>query len=79
MKASIREIFPAFYNERQTASAVRHVGQLDRMLIDDGTYFVIEDGERFDQIRAEGAALDRAAAIELGLVVARVASEGVPE
>jgi GNAT superfamily N-acetyltransferase len=43
MRASIREIFPAFYDERQTASAVVHVGHLDRMLVDDGTYFVIEE------------------------------------
>jgi GNAT superfamily N-acetyltransferase len=46
MRASIREIFPAFYDERQTASAVVHVGHLDRMLVDDRTYFVVdEDGE----------------------------------
>jgi GNAT superfamily N-acetyltransferase len=43
MRDSIREIFPAFYDERQTASAVVHVGHLDRMLVDDRTYFVIEE------------------------------------
>ena len=43
MKASIRELFPAFYDERQTASAVTHVGHLDGMLVADGTYFVIEE------------------------------------
>lgn len=43
MKASIRDIFPAFYDARQTASSVEHIGSVDRMLIDDGTYFVIED------------------------------------
>jgi GNAT superfamily N-acetyltransferase len=42
MKASIRSIFPAFYDARQTASAVRFIGRVDRTLIDDGTYFVIE-------------------------------------
>jgi GNAT superfamily N-acetyltransferase len=42
MKASIRDIFPAFYDARQTASSIVHVGRVDRMLIDDGTYFVIE-------------------------------------
>jgi GNAT superfamily N-acetyltransferase len=42
MKASIRDIFPAFYDERQTASSVVHVGHVDAMLIDDGTYFVVE-------------------------------------
>ncbi len=45
MKASIADLFPAFYDERQTASSVVHVGSVDRMLIDDGTYFVIEEGE----------------------------------
>jgi GNAT superfamily N-acetyltransferase len=43
MRASIAEIFPRFYDERQTASAVNHVGHLDRMLVEDGTYFVIEE------------------------------------
>lgn len=43
MKASIREIFPAFYDARQTASAIEHVGSVDRMLIVDGTYVVIEE------------------------------------
>lgn len=46
MKASIADLFPAFYDERQTASSIVHIGSVDRMLIDDGTYFVIEeDGE----------------------------------
>ena len=44
MKASIRGIFPLFYDERQTASAMRHIGEVDRMLIEDETYFVVEDG-----------------------------------
>jgi GNAT superfamily N-acetyltransferase len=44
MKASIRDLFPAFYDERQTASSVIHVAHVDPMLIDDGTYFVIEAG-----------------------------------
>jgi GNAT superfamily N-acetyltransferase len=43
MKDSIRALFPAFYDARQTASSVIHVGHVDRMLVDDGTYFVIED------------------------------------
>jgi GNAT superfamily N-acetyltransferase len=42
MKSSTREIFPNFYNERQTESAILHVAAVDRMLIDDGTYFVVE-------------------------------------
>jgi GNAT superfamily N-acetyltransferase len=46
MKASIREIFPGSYDARQTASAVVHVSSVDRTLLEDGTYFVIEeDGE----------------------------------
>ena len=43
MKASVRDIFPAFYDERQTVSAVTHVAVPDEMLIEDGTYFVIEE------------------------------------
>jgi GNAT superfamily N-acetyltransferase len=44
MKASTRELFPLFYDERQTASAVEHVTVVDRRLIEDGTYFAIEAG-----------------------------------
>jgi GNAT superfamily N-acetyltransferase len=43
MEESIRAIFPAFYDERQTESSVIHVGHLDMQLIDDGTYFVHEE------------------------------------
>jgi GNAT superfamily N-acetyltransferase len=43
MQDSIRAVFPLFYDERQTASSVIHVGHLDRMLVDDGTYYVIEE------------------------------------
>jgi GNAT superfamily N-acetyltransferase len=42
MKASTAGIFPAFYNERQTASALRFVADVDPMLLADGTYFVLE-------------------------------------
>ena len=46
MKASTRALFRAFYDERQTASSVIHIAHIDRMLIDDGTYFVVEaEGE----------------------------------
>ena len=46
MRASILDLFPAFYDERQTASGVRHIADLDMMLIEDRTYFVHEaDGE----------------------------------
>ncbi len=44
MKASIRDIFPNFYEARQTESSVQYVGVADRMLIEDGTYFVAEAG-----------------------------------
>lgn len=46
MKESAAAIFPRFYDERQSASAVRYVAEADPMLLADGTYFVLEsDGE----------------------------------
>ncbi len=42
MRASVREIFPAFYDERQTESAAIHIAHLDELLVKDGTYFVHE-------------------------------------
>jgi GNAT superfamily N-acetyltransferase len=42
MKESAEVLFRRFYDERQSASAVRHVAQIDRMLLEDGTYFVLE-------------------------------------
>jgi GNAT superfamily N-acetyltransferase len=46
MKESAAGIFPAFYDERQTASATRHIAEADQNLLADGTYFVLEvDGE----------------------------------
>jgi GNAT superfamily N-acetyltransferase len=42
MKASTRDLFPAFYDVQQTASSVEYVARVDRTLLDDGTYFVIE-------------------------------------
>ncbi|HUQ22003.1 MAG TPA: GNAT family N-acetyltransferase [Gaiellaceae bacterium] len=44
MKESAAALFPRFYDERQSESAVRFVAQIDRMLLDDGTYFVLEAG-----------------------------------
>jgi GNAT superfamily N-acetyltransferase len=44
MRASILDLFPHFYDARQTASAAVHIGDLDMSLIDDGTYFVHEAG-----------------------------------
>src|SRR6266700_6435616 len=42
MKASTRDLFPHFYNATQVASSVRYVASVDRTLIEDGTYFVLE-------------------------------------
>ena len=44
MKASVLELFPQFYDERQTASAAVHIAHVDRTLIADGTYFVHDVG-----------------------------------
>jgi GNAT superfamily N-acetyltransferase len=46
MKASTRDLFPAFYTPEQTASSVTYIAHVDTMLVDDGTYFVFDvDGE----------------------------------
>jgi GNAT superfamily N-acetyltransferase len=45
MRASVLELFPHFYDQRQTASAAVHVAHLDMQLIEDGTYFVHEVGD----------------------------------
>jgi GNAT superfamily N-acetyltransferase len=42
MRASIAEIFPRFYDAQQTASAVRYVGEMDAVMVTDGTYFALE-------------------------------------
>ncbi len=44
MRASLLEIFPRYYDARQTASAAVHVARLDVQLVADGTYFVHEAG-----------------------------------
>jgi ketosteroid isomerase-like protein/GNAT superfamily N-acetyltransferase len=44
MRASVLELFPRFYDERQTASAAVHIAHLDMQLIEDRTYFVHEAG-----------------------------------
>jgi GNAT superfamily N-acetyltransferase len=44
MKESGAAIFPRYYDERQSASAVRYVAELDRALLADGTYFVVDNG-----------------------------------
>jgi GNAT superfamily N-acetyltransferase len=46
MKQSAAVLFARYYDERQTASAVRYVAQVDRMLLEDGTFLVLEhDGD----------------------------------
>ena len=42
MREAVRELWPRYYDERQTASAVVHVASLDIALIEDGTYYVHE-------------------------------------
>ena len=42
MKESAAALFPRYYDERQSASAVRYVAQVDPMLFADETYFVLE-------------------------------------
>ncbi len=42
IKASTRALFPAFYDDRQTAWSARYIAHVDPMLIEDRTYFVIE-------------------------------------
>ncbi|GAA4785027.1 GNAT family N-acetyltransferase [Actinomycetospora chlora] len=44
MRASVRAIFPRFYDAEQTAGAEIHIAHLDRAMVDDGTYYVHEDG-----------------------------------
>ena len=43
MRASMAALGARYYDARQTASAVRYIAVVDPMLIDDGTYFVVED------------------------------------
>ena len=45
MRRSAAALFPAYYDERQTASAVRYVAQVDPVLLADGTYFVLESDD----------------------------------
>jgi GNAT superfamily N-acetyltransferase len=44
MKESARALFPRYYDEKQTESAVRYVAQADLLLLADGTFFVLEAG-----------------------------------
>lgn len=42
MKASTAAIFPRFYDAQQTAASVKYIASVDRTLIEDRTYFVLE-------------------------------------
>jgi GNAT superfamily N-acetyltransferase len=42
MKESVAEIFPSYYDAEQVASSIRYVAEVDPMLLEDGTYFVLE-------------------------------------
>src|SRR5262245_3021410 len=42
MKESTAALFPLYYDAEQTASAVDYVAELDPVLLEDGTYLVIE-------------------------------------
>jgi len=44
MKRSTRDIFPAVYTAKQTASAIRHISAVDPTLLRDRTYYVVEVG-----------------------------------
>ncbi|TCM51332.1 GNAT family N-acetyltransferase [Kribbella sp. VKM Ac-2568] len=44
MRASVLDLFPAYYDAPQTASASVHIAALDLALIQDGTYYVHEAG-----------------------------------
>jgi len=46
MKESAAGLFSRFYRPDQVASGIRYVAHIDPMLLDDGTYYVLEsDGE----------------------------------
>ena len=51
MRASVLDLFPAFYDARQTASAAVHIARLDMQLIEDGTYYVHTVGRRGGRLR----------------------------
>jgi len=82
MKASTAAIFPAYYDVRQTASAILHIAHVDPMLIEDETYFVVEAGgelvacggwSRRDKLfSGEAAQEDRARLLDPATEAARV-------
>ena len=44
MRMSVLSLFPAYYDERQTASSAVYIAHIDLQLIEDGTYYVHEAG-----------------------------------
>jgi GNAT superfamily N-acetyltransferase len=55
MKAATKDLFPSTYDAAQTDAAVRYIASVDRMLLEDGTYFVFEiSGERGTELVACG-------------------------
>ncbi len=54
MRAAVIELFPRFYDARQTASAVVHVARVDPLLIDDGTFVVYETPAAGDLVACGG-------------------------
>jgi GNAT superfamily N-acetyltransferase len=46
MRASMAELGASTYDATQVESAVQFIAVVDRQIIDDGTYFVIEDEDR---------------------------------
>ena len=43
MRASLAALSAGFYDEREAASAVRYIAIPDGQLVDDGTYYVVEE------------------------------------
>jgi N-acetylglutamate synthase-like GNAT family acetyltransferase len=50
VEASVRGLGPSEYSERQIELSLQHVFGVDTLLIDDGTYYVVEAKERDPQI-----------------------------
>jgi GNAT superfamily N-acetyltransferase len=46
MRTSVEGLGPGFYDEREVAAAARFITVPDRQLIDDRTYFVVEEDSR---------------------------------
>lgn len=44
MKTSTANLFVAYYDEAQTAASIKYIASVDRTLIADDTYFVLEAG-----------------------------------